>query len=559
MSSSSSLTDALRSISRTAQSIGSFVAPLSRPVPITPPTQQPTDIPPISLPEPASIHTQLLAIGCSPALADDLSRMHLLKTDELRSATQRHLHTMCAKLAESPRHHGFPPLPQLLAKVIAAFTAKYSSDLKILEQRAVMTVSRKLQARNAQQTRVEKKPFNRDFIPFLEQYFEHDPFPTAADRKFMASKSNMSARQIEVWFQNHRRRAKELGIPVKRTRKAIDGIPAMLDMSLLEDKMPAAYFIPEPLRQVVDSDSEAEEDDGLELGDEEDEFDGVDYGFGDEPEVIDLTDALEPSVPAYAFPTTFQASRTMPGIITPLTPFYFPPPQWRRKAKTVEERTPVSIDELVNAFSLLHTRDATPTASPVFRVPFTCTLPQAPLPSLINRKVTISPVQATTSLNTASARRTSSKGNKGRASKQLAASVPTLATPTPRKQKPSLPKRTPKRAPKQHPSPPPQYQHHPYERQATPPSRTPSLDFSPSSSRNTSFASPASSPPRSVSSGSSGPPTPADTHVPLPVVVAYDPLFGDPILPVHTLDPWVKSADTEWPHWTAGRLVLPTP
>nr|AAB22025.1 A42 mating-type factor alpha 2-1 gene product [Coprinus cinereus, Peptide Partial, 44 aa] [Coprinopsis cinerea] len=43
----------------------------------------------------------------------------------------------------------------------------------------------------------------------LEKYFEYNAYPTAQDRALLARKSMMSARQIEVWFQNHRARARK--------------------------------------------------------------------------------------------------------------------------------------------------------------------------------------------------------------------------------------------------------------------------------------------------------------------------------------------------------------
>ncbi|KAK1216068.1 hypothetical protein PQX77_021299 [Marasmius sp. AFHP31] len=53
----------------------------------------------------------------------------------------------------------------------------------------------------------QKRPFNHAYIPVLQLYFSMNPMPRAADRKHLATDSGMSARQIEVWFQNQRRRA----------------------------------------------------------------------------------------------------------------------------------------------------------------------------------------------------------------------------------------------------------------------------------------------------------------------------------------------------------------
>ncbi|KAI5115470.1 hypothetical protein M0805_001381 [Coniferiporia weirii] len=56
----------------------------------------------------------------------------------------------------------------------------------------------------------EKLSFNRDFLPQLEYYFSHEQSPSRADKNAMAKKSGMTYRQIHVWFQNRRTRAKKL-------------------------------------------------------------------------------------------------------------------------------------------------------------------------------------------------------------------------------------------------------------------------------------------------------------------------------------------------------------
>ncbi|KAJ3721683.1 hypothetical protein C8R42DRAFT_776085 [Lentinula raphanica] len=62
-------------------------------------------------------------------------------------------------------------------------------------------------------------PFNNDYTPALEAYFTYDPYPSVKDRQTIASRTGMATRQIEVWFQNHRKRAREQGIvlPDKRS------------------------------------------------------------------------------------------------------------------------------------------------------------------------------------------------------------------------------------------------------------------------------------------------------------------------------------------------------
>ncbi|KAJ7202552.1 hypothetical protein GGX14DRAFT_653639, partial [Mycena pura] len=70
----------------------------------------------------------------------------------------------------------------------------------------------------------------------LQQYFEYNAYPSAADRLEMANKFMMDARQIEVWFQNHRRRAKQEGVDVRRLRPG-DPAPLELCLKLMEEQM----------------------------------------------------------------------------------------------------------------------------------------------------------------------------------------------------------------------------------------------------------------------------------------------------------------------------------
>ncbi|KAJ3805704.1 hypothetical protein F5876DRAFT_91402 [Lentinula aff. lateritia] len=66
-------------------------------------------------------------------------------------------------------------------------------------------------------------PFNNEYTPILETYFQYDPYPSSRDRQIIAERSGMTRRQIEVWFQNHRRTARQSGItlPAKRPPGAI--------------------------------------------------------------------------------------------------------------------------------------------------------------------------------------------------------------------------------------------------------------------------------------------------------------------------------------------------
>nr|CAA56132.1 A mating type protein [Coprinopsis cinerea] len=86
-----------------------------------------------------------------------------------------------------------------------------------------------------QQLEVKRTPFNSEYTPLLEKYFEYNAYPSARDREWLARKTMMSVRQIEVWFQNHRRRARKEGIHFERL--PMDRVPVELSLESLEKKL----------------------------------------------------------------------------------------------------------------------------------------------------------------------------------------------------------------------------------------------------------------------------------------------------------------------------------
>lgn len=41
----------------------------------------------------------------------------------------------------------------------------------------------------------------KDYVPLLEYFFEENPFPSRADKVFLAKKSGMTYKQIHVWVR----------------------------------------------------------------------------------------------------------------------------------------------------------------------------------------------------------------------------------------------------------------------------------------------------------------------------------------------------------------------
>ncbi|KAJ7691228.1 hypothetical protein B0H14DRAFT_3906279 [Mycena olivaceomarginata] len=505
-------------------------------IPAQPLTAAPTVV---HLPKALSIRSKLLTLGLDPLVVKTLSNKYDLRCQELRTRAQTILHRTCVDLTLVPRHTERAELTSLLESVVSIHTARYLESIKVLEGVVTMHAAKYLESRGlsrvpceqARRTSKEKKPlkpFNRDFIPFLEQYFEENAYPSSADRAAMAQKSMMEPRQIEVWFQNHRKRAKEEGRPVRR-RSATDPAPLDLCLKSMEEKM-EPYLIPAALRQEIDSEV-SEPGSGDEDDDDDDEF------YNEQPEIIDLTDVLNPPAPPHAYPVMFKNSFSFASAIRQTQEFSFPSPTWTRKAAVVPpRRADITMNELLTSFSAFHVHDTRSVLSPPFRIATTVIPSTAPLPSLVRgAKFTPHPVLATTSLNTVSA--SSARAHPFRSPSpfaQPATLVPAPASVTPRRKKiAGPPRRTPKSSKRASPSnansthrgASPASSDTSTLRSMSPPSRTPSLEFSTGSpspqfsfhslSRTPSLESSSFSS-RSSSCSSSGPATPSGSPAALP-------------------------------------------
>ncbi|KAF8868984.1 hypothetical protein CPB84DRAFT_1695023, partial [Gymnopilus junonius] len=96
----------------------------------------------------------------------------------------------------------------------------------------------------------------------LEKYFEYNAYPSSKHQEILAAKSDMTRRQIEVWFQNHRNRAKKEDRVLKRFNSASD-YPLEVALSVLPcGNLSQVNRLPTP---------SSEEDSGSETPDEFDD------------------------------------------------------------------------------------------------------------------------------------------------------------------------------------------------------------------------------------------------------------------------------------------------
>ncbi|KAK0505634.1 hypothetical protein EDD18DRAFT_1455088 [Armillaria luteobubalina] len=168
-----------------------------------------------------------------------------------------------------------------------------------------------------------KRKFNIAYIPYLKAYFNYNAYPSPHDRQVMAQKSMMSARQIEVWFQNHRRVEKKEGRPCVR-RRASDAGPSQSQIDRIEQEM-GVFGVAK------------EERDGTDVEREKGEYIRAEKGRGFESLSAPRYPYDETAIDILAMP-----DRPIPAFVPGYTPFlsgavptvYFAPPLWTRRPAT---------------------------------------------------------------------------------------------------------------------------------------------------------------------------------------------------------------------------------
>ncbi|KAF8807823.1 homeobox-domain-containing protein [Phlegmacium glaucopus] len=229
-----------------------------------------------------------------------------------------------------------------------------------------------------QQNHSGKKTFNNEYTPLLEKYFEHNAYPSASDRLVLATKTMMTPRQIEVWFQNHRNRAKKEGKLIKRSSS---NQPLELSLKSFES---ATSLLTVSKQESFLEDSSSEDS-------------AVEDIVSQPTSSVDVFSCV---APPHAFPTRYPPKCAGDPFPNGDGIFRFAPPVWRRcpAAASATPSSPVNLDELVAMFasklslresclSTVQSRQKTPNSFFTGRKPWfaaTVTIaPRAPHPALL--------------------------------------------------------------------------------------------------------------------------------------------------------------------------------
>ncbi|KAF5311897.1 hypothetical protein D9619_002863 [Psilocybe cf. subviscida] len=170
---------------------------------------------PLNLPHPEEILAPILKLTASENLRDAIRNCFTNHIAEMQRKYTANYQQTCAFILRTAQ----PDAPNCsLRGLQQAYLDLYRSQCHAFVETQLPYVMKEIaklerSMRRRDTTRIE---FNHEYTPILESYFAYNAYPLLPDRLLLARKSMMTPRQIEVWFQNHRNRAKKDGVTLRR-------------------------------------------------------------------------------------------------------------------------------------------------------------------------------------------------------------------------------------------------------------------------------------------------------------------------------------------------------
>nr|P37936.1 RecName: Full=Mating-type protein A-alpha Y1 [Schizophyllum commune]AAB01367.1 A-alpha-Y1 protein [Schizophyllum commune] len=195
----------LRAISASAKSMMSIAAARGA-QPTAPIQTAPVHFDPLPTPYLDGIRARLTEVKLPPkALKSALNSY-----DQACARWRYSLDESFSQAARSVSPHNLHLLSTLRFRLYTEQVERWAVQvLQVAEQwRAEMEKQRAHIAASTDKSKKPRPKFHSEYTPLLELYFRFNAYPTYADRRVLAEKTGMLTRQITVWFQNHRRRAK---------------------------------------------------------------------------------------------------------------------------------------------------------------------------------------------------------------------------------------------------------------------------------------------------------------------------------------------------------------
>ncbi|KAF9225446.1 hypothetical protein BS17DRAFT_778612 [Gyrodon lividus] len=292
-----------------------------------------------SLPNPPSLISELGTLGLTPDIAQHMDQTFRSRALAFKQRCETVVNQACSRLVSASCVAESGGLDTLETKIVEIITEIYTRKIASWASECMSMVANHLSARSSPKSSAAQGPqvpFNHDYVPLLEHFFEENPFPSHADKVFLAKKSGMTYRQIHVWFQNKRNRTKNG--KVLRKKPMSEG--ATLPLDSLVSKM-ERYIIPKP-----QSPSTILSDDTKLVG--------TRVHNNDRP-----THALDSPAPRHAFPTVYPSSCLYDPFPIKDDLSNFRVSEWPRRPSPRASTTPTLVDmaAFVEAFAQLNVRD----------------------------------------------------------------------------------------------------------------------------------------------------------------------------------------------------------
>ncbi|KAG1885469.1 homeodomain protein 2 [Suillus subluteus] len=288
----------------------------------------------ISLPDPPPIQPALMAAGACPEISLAMDQAYQKRAVDLQALCRSAVSLVCSNQAQYPSKFRYVSEQ----KVISVFTELYLKQLVTWREEGVVLYLKHSSTGDKINTSSCTTKFNNEYVPLLEYFFAENPFPTHADKAFLAKKSAMTYRQIHVWFQNRRNRMKKEG-QVLRKKTVAEG--ATLPLDDLYQRM-EKFIVPEGRKAPASPPSPPHTKQG--------------------DDMMSIADSrcnpLEPLAPLHAFPLSYSASCSYDPFPSKNGVTNFGAPKWlRRPMTTVVQRPTLDIDGLVDRFSRMNILD----------------------------------------------------------------------------------------------------------------------------------------------------------------------------------------------------------
>lgn len=285
----------------------------------------------IHLPEPPSLAPTLQQYGLDAETLQKINEAYNRRARELRdtvAAAIARASTALSPIPGLPHTSSNERVTVVFAQVYLNMLRRWIKDIEIAVSRASPEPLRKSAI-----TERKTKPFNYDYVPLLERFFDEKPFPSHAEKTFLAGKSGMTYKQIHVWFQNRRSRTKEGRRVHKKPSAQGVTLPVNCSCTRMRHHLNERGRPPSAARRRTPSPD-----------------------CSSAQRTVARDELLDCPAPPHAFPTPYSLSCLN-------NPFHlnsesFPSRYWLRSPSTVTKATAVDVDALVDLFSRLNVKDS---------------------------------------------------------------------------------------------------------------------------------------------------------------------------------------------------------